>query len=501
MISDARELGADASLTADVCIVGAGAAGITLALALRDSGLSVCVLEGGGFEITEASQALYEGTMSGIDTWTLDSMRARVFGGSTTWWSGWCRPLLPDDFEVRPYIPNSGWPLTYADLVPYYERAHRTLEIGDDFEYDPAVLSAKVGRPLLPFDANVIETRVYRFSPPTRFGSRYREDLQNAENVHVYVNANLRKIRLASAGGPVSHLECATLDGGHFKVEASRYVLALGGIENARLLLASNDEQAEGVANGSGLVGVFMEHPHFYASGSIVWKEAPDIGFYEGQSLDTQVNGESGKVNLVGGLGLALPVRSSERLPSFTATLTERPLDPENDDSSLLSPKSTTAVFGRSTATPSFVRLTYRCEQTSDDASRLKLTNEVDALGMPRLDLHWAIADSDEEARRRAFAIIARELGRLDLGRFWEAHLTPGLEIVASPGGHHLGTTRMSTDPKNGVVDGNGRAHEVSNLYITGSSVFSTGGDSNPTLTIVALAHRLADHLKNTGEA
>lgn len=498
MISDARELGANASLTADVCILGAGAAGITLALALRDSGLSVCVLEGGGLEINDASQSLYEGTMSGIDTWTLDGMRARALGGTTAWWAGWCRPLMPDDFEVRPHIPRSGWPITYDELVPYYKRAHGTLELGEDFEYDPAVLSARAGLPLLPLDASVIESRAYRFSPPTRFGTRYREDLEKAQDVRVYLNANVLKIRLASKGGSVSHLECGTLEGGRFTVEADRYVLATGGIENARLLLASNAEQPEGVANGSGLVGVFMEHPHLYGTAALVWKNAPDLRFYAGLPIDARVNGEDKKVNVTGALGLSLATRSSERIPNFTATLLQKPLEP-NNDVTYLDPKSATAVLGRRSRADSYVEVTFRCEQTFDESSRLTLTDKVDALGMPRLDLHWAIARSDEEALRRAFAIIARELGRLDLGRFWDAHLTPGAETPRFPGGHHLGTTRMSADPKSGVVDRDLRAHEVPNLYVLGASTFSTGGDSNPTMTIVALAHRLADHLKGTG--
>lgn len=496
MINDARALEPDASLTADVCIVGAGAAGITLALALRGAGLSVCLLEGGGFEISDENQALYKGTRTGIGDWKLDETRARVFGGSTAWWNGWCRPLLRDDFEPHPYLPDGGWPFGYDDLVPYYERSHETLELGA-FDYDVASLSAQCNTPLLPFDPNVVESRVYRFSPPTRFGTRYRADLEAAEDIRVYVGANLRAVRLARRGGPVSHLECATLEGGRFTVEASRYVLALGGIENARVLLASNAEQPEGVANGSGRVGLFMEHPHYFGSSVIVWKDAPDLRFYNVQEIDSTLNGEARRVRIVGALGIALPVRTSEELPTFTVTIDQVPL--ERAGAGAIGPEAAAAVFGRRGAVPTFSKASYRCEQTLTEDCRLTLTSELDALGMPRVNLHWSIRESDTKALHRSFAILAREIGRLGLGRFWDTQLTEGSTFRTSPGAHHMGTTRMSTDPARGVVDANGRAHEVDNLYLTGASVFPTGGDSNPTLTVVAMAHRLADHLRGSG--
>lgn len=494
MFYDARALAPNAALSADVCIVGAGAAGITLALGLRDAGLSVCVLESGGFEISDANQALYQGRMSGIDTWALDKMRVRAFGGTTAWWAGYCRPLDPEDFEARPYIPDSGWPFGYDDLEPYYARACDLVEIGE-LEFDPVKLAARSGRSLLPFDQSVLETRVYRLGPPTRFGTRYRAELDGAEDIHVYLNANLRHVRLTQRRGLVSHLECATREGGAFTVEASRYVLALGGVENARMLLASNADQPEGVANGSGRVGEFSEHPHLYGSGAIAWTRQHDLGFYLRHRIDATISGRPGTVDLLGGIALSRDVRESEGLPNFMATLDPVPMD---NDTGALSPTHAAAVVGRKAGAPSAVRLTYRCEQTITPDSRIRLMQEVDALGIPRIDLHWAVRDEDRRARRRSFALMARELGRLGLGRLWDKELA-GAETVPAPGGHHLGTTRMSVDPAKGVVDANSRAHDVENLYITGGSVFPSGGDANPTLTIVALAHRLADHLR--GEA
>lgn len=496
MISDARELTANTKLTADICIVGAGPAGITLALALSGAGFSVCLLEGGDFDITDENQALYQGQMSGIDSWTLDGMRARVFGGTSAWWGGWCRPLVPEDFVARSYIPESGWPLSYDDLVPYYKRAQDTLELGL-FEYDAAALSARLGMPLLPTDPGILETRVYQFSPPTRFGTRYRADIEQATDIHTYVNANLQKIHLTQRGGSVSHLTCATLTGGRFSVEAQKYILALGGIENARMLLASNDEQSEGIANGSGRVGWFMEHPHYYLSGMILWRETPDLRFYASNQVETKDDqGQLRTATIGSGIGLSAAIRESEQLPNFTATMDIGSFDMDTDTDTI-GPTRARSIFGRNTVNPSVFQLTYRSEQTPTSDSRLILSSDLDALGTPRVDLHWAVSPSDNEARKRALAIMANELGRAGLGRFWDLQLTENPEWFPNPGGHHLGTTRMSADPSRGVVDANLRTHEVPNLYTLGSSVFPTGGDSNPTLTIVALAHRLADYLKN----
>ncbi len=172
MLIDARTLDEGATLEADVCIAGAGAAGMTIAMDLRGSGLSVVLLESGGVERDEATQALSEGRMTGIDTWDLRRMRIRSLGGTTGHWNGWCRPLMPQDFERRDYIPDSGWPLKYSDLVRWFRKACQTLEIGE-FEWDADERSERTSKPLLPVSSN-IEQRYYQFSPPTRFSTCLR---------------------------------------------------------------------------------------------------------------------------------------------------------------------------------------------------------------------------------------------------------------------------------------------------------------------------------------
>jgi choline dehydrogenase-like flavoprotein len=494
LISDARELADGAVLAADVCIAGAGAAGLTLALSLRNKGLTVCVLESGGYEPDHMVQRLYQGKMSGITTWQLDQCRMRLFGGTTYHWEGLCRPFLPEDFTERSYIPGSGWPLTYDEMVPYYRRAHRTLGLGG-FDYDAVALAERLQFPLLMADSDVIEPRFYQFSAPVRFGKRYRKPLTQARDVHVYLHANLVEIRLAASGGPVSHFECKTLEGTSFHVEAQRYVLALGGLENPRVLLASNAQQSEGVANGSDGVGYFLEHPHYHRSIALLMKP-PDFRFYTRNRVDIPVDGKSQLVEVYGAFGLSAAARAAASLPDFTATID--PPSPEDTDTERLSPTTMRALIVGEAGHPQLFRLRLQTEQTRTPESRMTLGDEVDALGMPRIDLHWTIRPEDNEALRRAAELIGIELGRAGLGRAWTPLQDGRFAWIRDPGCHHMGTTPMSSDPSRGVVDSHCRAHEVNNLYIAGSSVFVTGAACNPTLTIVALAHRLADHLAET---
>jgi FAD binding domain len=188
MFLDAHTL-KETALEADICIAGGGAAGMTLALDLRASGLSVILLESGGFRREAETQRLSDGRMIGINTWNMRSMRVRALGGATGHWEGWCRPLMPHDFETRDYIPNSGWPIQYADLLPWYARACETLEIGP-FLWDAESRAKAVGAAVLPTGA-AIDHRYYQFSPPTRFARSYGGALEKAENIRVIAHANV----------------------------------------------------------------------------------------------------------------------------------------------------------------------------------------------------------------------------------------------------------------------------------------------------------------------
>ncbi len=497
MFIDARTLADGSTLEADVCIAGAGAAGMTIALDLRNSGLKVVLLESGGPQRDEDTQVLSEGKMIGIDTWDLRRMRIRALGGTTGHWAGWCRPLMPQDFERRDYVPYSGWPIKYSDVVPWFRRACETLEIGE-FEWRAADRAAATGRPLLPV-GSAIDQRYYQFSPPTRFSRVYSPALEQTEDVRVLTFANVRDIRLDSQRGAIQDFACSTLEGMRFHVHAGRYVLALGGVENARVLLASRSQQPEGVANGHDVVGrYFMEHPHYYGSVGVVHRAVLDTSFYTRGPSDLK-RADGTAVETLGALGLAAAVSRREKLLNFSATFqgvgAGRP-GPDKADSAVLPASTAQTLLMRSEGEFRVTQLSVRSEQSPFPDSRITLSDDLDQLGMPRVALDWRIAPEDDVQMRRAMVVLGRELGAAGIARLWVPGDSSRFAWRQDPGGHHMGATRMGSDPATSVVDSTCRTHEIRNLYIAGGSVFTTGGDSNPTLTIVALAHRLADTLK-----
>ena len=270
MIEDANRIPAGSTLRADLCIVGAGAAGIALALALQDSGLDVILLESGADRPDEAVQALYEGSVADARLHPPpDHYRVRRFGGSTTLWGGRCLPMDAIDFERRDYIAHSGWPIGLDDLLPYYPRANQLCEAGD-FAYTVQTAFTRPVRPMIGgFDSDAFSTdTLERFSCPTDFGARYRRRLERGP-VRVLLNANLTRLSgrsmaqsgASSQGEPIDSAQVRTLAGNHFTVQARGYVLAAGGLEVARLLLASPGASGRGLGNARDVVGrYYMSH-------------------------------------------------------------------------------------------------------------------------------------------------------------------------------------------------------------------------------------------------
>lgn len=499
MFRDAANLTTGTTLRADVCIVGAGAAGITIARDLRASGLRVLLLESGDLEPESPSDVLNRGTASGVPEGNPTLCRARGFGGTTRVWAGWCRPLNPEDFQKRDWLYLSGWPLSYEEMISYYARAQDTCELGA-LEYDSETIAGRSSHDLLPLSPGRAETVLYQYSPPTRFGEVYRSDLEDDPRIEVYLNANLVNILLTENGAAVRRLECATFWGGRFAAEADRFVLAMGGLEVPRMLLASNQQESAGVGNARDQVGrYFQEHPHFGEGAFLLIRQPARVGSYltrdSVSTVDPRLDlSRPARV----GLALALPaeVRAREGLMGLAATLR---LDDLGRD--LTGPVEGLDVAALMEGTGNFglYRLIVRAEQRPYARNRVTLGNRRDPLGVPRLHLHWELTPEDLESVRRSLEILGAEVGR-NGGRLWvpqdrAGHYGPD---TYHGGCHHMGTTRMSESPAEGVVDADGRVHGLANLFIAGSSVFPTGGFANPLLTIVALAHRLADHLRVT---
>ena len=484
MFLDARRIDDESELAADVCVVGAGAAGITMARALSGTGLKVLVLESGGLTLDQRTQVLNAGDSVGQPYGVVNN-RLRFFGGTTNHWRGWCRPLDEIDFEPRDWVPRSGWPIRRSDLDRYYDAARGVCQLAHS-SFDARDWARMTGTSAFPASAEIAST-VFQVSPPTRFGKVYRAELERSRSVTVLLHANVVRVQLAEGGREVRSLRVATLSGRRFAVRARRFVLAAGGLENARLLLASSDVQRTGVGNQHDLVGrFFADHPHVPV-GSIRYPVDPRASAFYG----VHPNAEHPRAE-AGLVATDLFVRRERLLRSYIASI---------DLPSGASLDRQVRAVGRDLAGADFGLprlLSLRTEQAPNPDSRLTLEGRRDELGVPLVRLDWRIGEFERRSAARTMAAVASTLGAggharvynrllVDEERAW--HETVG-------GSHHMGTVRMASDPRDGVVDASCRVHGVSNLYVAGSAVFATTGFANPTFTIVALALRLADHLK-----
>ncbi len=488
MLIDARELPEGRVLRADVAIIGAGAAGLTLAQYLSAQNHSVLLLESGPFQYEPETQALYDGVAEGpaldTDASYLASSRLRYFGGSTNHWGGWCRPLDPIDFEAREGLPHSGWPISRHDLEPFYRQAESLLGIP----------SFELGRSepdrsdfLLP-ESERITTRLFQIRAP-RFRNTIGTQLVASE-VNVVMHANLIDIALAESGQRVDRLTLASTAEHRFEARASCYLLATGGIENARLLLASNGVHRQGLGNRHDLVGrFFMDHPHAYVGSIFLTQRARQAQLYvqrRSRQLRQQAVFSLSEAELRhrklpnAGLTIIQPDGRQERAPGMVAAAVDI------DD---------IRIPGRDPYAGFRGRLYARWEPRPNPASRVTLDDQRDALGMPRARLQWQLTDEDIDTVAQTLEVLIEELGRWACGRV-ALELDPDDPWAGVVGGaHHMGTTRMATRPEEGVVDPDCRVFGVSNLWIAGSSVFPTVGFANPTMTLLALCHRLADHI------
>jgi len=479
MIEDIRTALDDGSTVEfDLVVVGAGPAGITLARELSGRGLRIAVLEAGGFEPPgpEAS-ALYDGDIVGL-SYPLAASRQRFFGGTSNHWGGWCRPLDSSDFAARDWIPRSGWPLDRAALDDAYRRAHEVLEIGTD---DYAAERHAEASALLPTDDGAgFRNAAFRFSPPVRFGSEFRDELAARDDVHVFLHATV--VDLDHDGGRVLAARVRTLAGGEYRVAGRRFVLAAGGLEVPRLLLHTARPDAPALGNGAGLVGrCFMEH-FGYTPGYVLARAG--LKYFRHQGRDGHP--------LMPVLAPDPDEMRAQRLNNCCLLFTASEPDPDWPPGAMQTP----GLARRLGDSAWRYRVTMINEPTPNPDSRVTLGGERDALGMRRLVLDWRIMGRDLAGIERTVRRLAHWLGTSGLGRVqFSRPISPETTERFTGGMHHMGTARMSADPADGVVDPDCRVHGTDNLFVASSAVFPASGYSNPTLTIVALALRLADHL------
>ena len=528
MFVDGRQIDGHLTVDADICIIGAGAAGLTIARQFAHSETRICLLESGDLDFNWRTQALYEGRNVGLKYFALDMCQIRYFGGNTNGWGGWCRPLDALDFSDRPWVEGGGWPFSLEELEPYYRAAHMVCQIPTP-DYGVDEIARQLGAKPLPLDPAKLEATVYQFSPPTRFGRVYRDVMAAARNITCILNANVLRINLAPDARQVTTVSVGCFGGPGFRVAARCFVLAAGGIENARLLLLSDDVAANGIGNRYDLVGrYFMEHPHTMRVLTSTQQPAAfslyGIGFRNRAlsvrlSLPPAVQVAEGLLNYSANIHPVYRTHTSAAWVSFRKLVLS--LDPRRrcDPYIRMAPYEKKGVtlgqlyeiarrFDKVVAAaflhafqPNALASGYLLESKSEQApnwgSRVRLQQERDAFGLNRVELDWRTLPIDRRTVIRGEEMIDQELRRLGIGEL--APLQPS-EIEGWPtnlegGWHQIGTTRMSTEPRRGVVDANGRVHDVANLFIAGSSVFPTCGAAPPTLTIVAMALRLADHL------
>ncbi len=518
MFVDARSIPDGTVLEADLCIVGAGAAGITIARAFVASGLRVALVEGGAQEIEQDSQELYAATEIGQPYPDLSVCRLRYFGGTTNHWAGWCLPLDAIDFEAREGLPYRGWPFDRAHLDPWYRRAHSVVQIGP-YDYSPSAWGIREPAIPAPFNGPRFVTKVLQASPPTRFGPVYEAELRAAPRLTVYLHANALGFSTDATGREVQTLSIGTLSGRRLSLRARVFVAATGGVENARLLLLSGRPDGNGLGNAHDLVGrFFMSHMEFvggtiavsdpyayfdfsYDFNATTGRKRPFVSFVgPSQEAMRELFLVNGRFTWEYHFGQVLDtINASRRLigrgghgDTFADILTViRDLD------GLAGVAARKALFGQGLPVE-FLKVRCHLEQLPNPASRVTLGDERDPFGNRRIVMDWRPAAADKRNSNRLLHLLGTEVGRAGFGRLRSAlaedDTTWPDDMVGNA--HQMGTTRMHRDPKLGVVDENCRVHDVANLYVAGSSVFPTSGGGNPTLTIVALALRLADHLK-----
>lgn len=525
-------LEAPEAVTTDVAVIGSGAAGQAAARRLLARGCSVVLLESGGLDHEAESADLNRGEVVCQPYHPLEHSRLRFFGGTTAIWGGRCAELDDIDFERREWVDHSGWPIGPADLSGYVDDARRLLDV------DAASAgSMPSSDPLDQLAEGELAVRWWRFDPVfDRFTIDRAGDLENHPRCTLMIHATVREIMLAKDGSSIERLDVRTPGGRKVDIRARHYLLAAGGIENPRILLASNSVAERGVGNEHDLVGrFFMEHPHGRGGrivGQADWRwlrafakrrvagieVAPTLVPSEG------LQRREGLLNSSMTVAVRPPVTGSHALVKRAYLHVKHRTAPTRGGRSLW--KATRQLVRGYTGLtgalhPWLVKrfrgldlaLVIRAEQAPNPLSRVRLTRDTDAYGMPRVALDWRLSGIDVDSVAGLVAALGRESRRIGLGEVEPAawmsdpakHWVSDDLISAHPigGFHHMGTTRMASDPRRGVTDGFGRVHGLPNLHIAGSSLFPTGGWANPTLTILALslrtADRIADELQQSG--
>jgi choline dehydrogenase-like flavoprotein len=552
MIGTSADVDGGATLTADVCIIGAGAAGIAIACELDRAPFSVVLSDAGDARSKPNHHALSRGEVDPKSPHTAPHMYRRAgLGGTTSIWGGRCVPLDPIDFTARSYVPNSGWPISWEDLEPHYVAAHRYCETGA-YSYTVREALSELAAPTIEgFHApEIVVDRLERFSPPTNFGRAFRHALADSRNIRVLLNSTC--LKLVESAGRISHLLVVGSGGRRFAVAARVVVIAAGGLESTRLLMVSDPSRRGGLGNESGKLGRhYMCHientlghlqltppdrPH------VIDFERSRDGVYVRRKfcISEQTQRQHRLLNSTFRLHHPLIADPKHRsavlsamylakdaiLPEYrrklaTIELAERERllrDPRfwlSHARNVMAHPGDLMRFGLNWTQKRIIArrklpfvviannggsypLDYNAEQVPNPDSTIELGTQRDSFGRQCLRINWRLAEQDIDNVVRTYQIMQHAFARSGCARLEvDVSRLASLARLSTPiGGHHMGTIRMSDDPRSGVVDRNCKIHSLQDLYVASAATFPTCGHANPTLTIVALALRLSQHLK-----
>lgn len=551
MIIEAKKFDPGTILESAICIVGSGPAAISLALGLLEQRCKIIMLAGGSWTETPENRELNKGFADPVMSHEpLEENRARVFGGASSLWGGRCLPLDPIDFKERSWVPHSGWPITYEELASYYPRSLQLCEAGEN-NFDARTVFPDKDKEIIPGldNEDMVSNQLERWSPPTRFAHKYREILENDPHVFIYFDAHVTNLHVQTSADKIDYLTVAIGDS-IIKVVADKYIIATGGIENPRLLLASKSAfHPNGIGNQHDNVGRYYMSHLIGTFGSVDPTNRKEILFpfeldREGIScrrrwwLTPKVQQQEKVGNAIMYLHRSINVSDGHKDPMESAIFVAktsigilkqkspkkilngfRQSKKELKDNTyyllkntrVLIPSLFGAIYKRIAHKKEPLRLPsvhskwlylyFQTEHMPNPESRVTLSDTKDRLGVPVPVVKVAFSELDIETIFAAHKIFFGRFEKLNKGKM--AYKEEGLRQFILDNienfnsvAHHLGTTKMSENPSKGVVDKNCKVHGMSNLYMAGSSVFPTGGHANPTVTIIALALRLADHLK-----
>lgn len=521
MFIDSRKFDEDMLLNTDVCIVGTGPAGITIANYLSSLKLSITILESGGIEGETYNQDLNQGNIVGQDPgYGLEMSRLRLFGGTSNHWTGSNQMLESMDFKYRDWIKYSGWPISLEDIRPYYKKAFEINEIPsliDDLPYIDKQDNFLKSKILLENKLKEDISLITNYINPLRFSEKYEKEFKNDKNLKTIIHCTANKITTDDDNN-IKSIEAITIKKKKVIIKAKYYVLAMGGIENARFLLLNLNNIPYNTFNNHPIIGSFFQEHYGFTAGTLLLHDemAKYLRYKYNANFNNKLETESYFIP-------SEKTQYNQEILNCRITFYEKQwnslfaLDAIKNKSSykdiynsltnLLNSMEGPIEWTKKTKTKNIIlnkpqRVYIGMEQAPNPSSRVLLGNALDKFGQRKASLDWNLNETDELSIRKTITWLSQivgvhGIGRLQIGEVFNNIKWKKKNSPIAGAYHHMGTTRMGINVNESVVDKDCKYHQLNNLYIAGSSIFPTTGSTNPTLTIVALALRLAETLKN----